>query len=312
MMYQFHTVDVFTDTQFGGNQLAVLPDARGLSVEQMQSITREFNFSETVFVFPPENAVNIRRVRIFTPGLELPFAGHPTVGTAFVLAATGEIPLTGDETRIVLEEGVGPVSVLIKSKGGKPFFTELSAAKMPERGPETYDRETVARALSLESDDIDADGPYSIEGFTAGVPFVFVPVRSLEALGRARPKIDLFEKALAGSWSPDLYLFCERGESRAKGGISSGDAVIQVRMFGPLLGVPEDPATGSAAAAFAGYLVRRSSRTEGRFRYTLHQGVEMGRPSQLFVEADMLDGEVQAVRVGGSSVLVTSGILHLK
>ncbi|MGH9421795.1 MAG: PhzF family phenazine biosynthesis protein [Thermoanaerobaculia bacterium] len=312
MSYQFHTVDVFTDRQFGGNQLAVLPDARGLSVEQMHSITREFNFSETVFVLPPENAANARRIRIFTPGKELPFAGHPTVGTAFVLAATGEIPLTGDETRIVLEEGVGPVDVLIKSSEGKPFFTELSAAKMPERGPGTYDRETIARALSLAPEDIDADGPYSIEGFTAGVPFVFVPIRSLEALGQARPKVELFEKALGGSWSPDLYLFCEREESRSKNGISNGDAVIQVRMFAPLLGVPEDPATGSAAAAFAGYLARRSSRKEGTLRYTIHQGVEMGRPSMLLVGADIAGGAVQAVRVGGASVLVCSGTLELK
>jgi trans-2,3-dihydro-3-hydroxyanthranilate isomerase len=312
MSYQFHTVDVFTDTQFGGNQLAVFPDARGLTVDQMTSITREFNFSETVFVFPPENAANARRIRIFTPGRELPFAGHPTVGTAFLLAAIGEVPLAGDETRIVLEEGVGPVNVLIKSAAGKPFFTELSAAKMPERGPETYDRETIARALSLEPEDVDTDGPYSIEGFTAGVPFVFVPIRSLDALGRARANTDLFEKALAGAWSPDLYMFCEWDESRSRSGISNGDAVIQVRMFAPLLGVIEDPATGSAGAAFAGYLAGRSKRKEGTLRYTLHQGVEMGRPSKLFVEADMAGGEVKAVRVGGASVLVTSGTLQLK
>jgi phenazine biosynthesis protein PhzF family len=312
MSYQFHTVDVFTDTQFGGNQLAVLRDARGLDVDQMQSITREFNFSETVFVFPPENPANTRRIRIFTPGLELPFAGHPTVGTAFVLADTGDIPLTGDETRIVFEEGVGPVSVLIKSSDGKPFFTELSAAKMPERGPETYDRETIARALSLTSEDIDSDGRYSIEGFSAGVPFVFVPIRTIEALGWARAKVDLFEKALGGRWSPDLYMFCEREDSASNAGISNGDAVIQVRMFAPLLGVPEDPATGSAAAAFAGYLAERSSRKEGTLRYTLHQGVEMGRPSKLLVEADVAGGKVKAVRVGGSSVLVSSGTLHIK
>jgi trans-2,3-dihydro-3-hydroxyanthranilate isomerase len=311
MSYQFHTVDVFTDKMFGGNQLAVLPDARGLTLEQMTSITREFNFSETVFVFPPENAENTRRIRIFTPGSELPFAGHPTVGTAFVLAVTGEIPLTGDETRIVLEEGVGPVNVLIKASKGKPFFTELSAAKMPERGPESYDVQTIARALSLDPEDILAGGPYSIEGFSAGVPFVFVPIRNLDALGRARAKVDLFEQALQGSWSPDLYMFCEREESAAHNGVSNGGATLQVRMFAPLLGVPEDPATGSAGAAFAGYLAQRSSVKDGTLRYTLHQGVEMGRPSKLLVEADVVAGEVKAVRVGGASVLVSSGTLHV-
>ena len=311
MPYQFHTVDVFTDTQFGGNQLAVLPDARGLTVEQMQSITREFNFSETVFVFPPENPSNTRRLRIFTPGSELPFAGHPTVGTAFVLAATGDISLAGDETRIVLEEGIGPVPVLIKSKQGEPFFSELSAAKMPERGREKYDVETIARVLSLSSDDIDTSGPYSIEGYSAGVPFVFVPIRSLAALGKARANLDAWEKALKGSWSPDLYMFCEREESASRNGVSNGDAVLQVRMFAPLLGVPEDPATGSAGAAFAGYLAGRSSRRDGTLRYTLHQGIEMGRPSKLMVESDLVDGQVRAVRVGGASVLVSSGTLHL-
>ena len=125
MSYAYHTVDVFTDRAFGGNQLAVLPDARGLTTEQMTAITREFNYSETVFVLPPEDPANTRKLRIFTPGSELPFAGHPTVGTAFVLATTGDIRLDGDETRIVFEEGVGPVPVLIRSKNGKPFFTQL-------------------------------------------------------------------------------------------------------------------------------------------------------------------------------------------
>ena len=311
MSYQFHTVDVFTDTQFGGNQLAVLPHARGLTVEQMQSITREFNFSETVFVLPPENPGHTRRLRIFTPGSELPFAGHPTVGAAFVLAATGDIPLAGDETRIVFEEGVGPIPVLIKSKEGKPFFTELSVAKMPHRWPGNYDLETIARVLSVEPRDIETDGAYSIEGFSAGLPFVFVPMRDLAALGRARPNLDAWEKSLRGSWSPDIYMFCEREDSASRNGVSNGDSVLQVRMFAPLLGVPEDPATGSAGAAFGGYLAQRSSRRDGTLRHTLHQGVEMGRPSKLMVEVDLVGGEVRAVRVGGASVLVSSGTLHV-
>ncbi len=311
MSYQFYTVDVFTDTQFGGNQLAVLPDARGLTVEQMHSITREFNFSETVFVFPPEDPSNTRRLRIFTPGSELPFAGHPTVGTAFVLALTGHIPLAGDETAIVFEEGVGPVNVAIRLKDGRPTFTQLSAARMPERGPETYDVATIASILSLAPEDLYTEGPYSIEGFSVGLPFVIVPIRDLDALGRARASLDLWEKALKGSWSPDIYMFCEREESAARNGVASGDAVLQVRMLAPLLGVPEDPATGSAAAAFAGYLAARSSVRDGTVRYTLHQGIEMGRPSKLLVETDLAGGEVTAVRVGGASVLVSSGTLHM-
>lgn len=311
MTYAYHTVDVFTDTPFCGNQLAVLPDARGLTTDQMAAITREFNYSETVFVLPPEDAANTRKVRIFTPGSELPFAGHPTVGTAFVLAATGEIELDGDETRIVFEEGVGPVPVLIRSTNGKPFFCELSAAKIPERGPESYDIGTIAELLSLSHADIDAGGPYAIEAVSAGVPFLFVPIRDVEALGRARVNVDLWERTLKNSWAPETYLFTEREESKALGGVKNGDGVLQVRMFAPSLGVSEDPATGGAAAAFAGYLAWRSARGDGTLRYTVHQGIEMGRPSKLMIEADVTDGAVTAVRVGGAAVLISSGTLHV-
>lgn len=311
MPYTYHTADVFTDKAFGGNQLAVIPDARWLSVEQMTAITREFNYSETVFVLPPDDPQHTRRVRIFTPGSELPFAGHPTVGTAFVLATIGDIPLDGDETRIIFEEPVGPVPVVIRSKNGKPYFTQLSAAKMPERGPLSYDIDTIASILSLSPKDIDTNGQYAIEGVSAGVPFVFVPIRDIAALGRARLKLDLWEKTLRNSWAPEIYLFVEKEESLARNGVKNGDGVLQVRMFAPNLGVPEDPATGGAAAAFGGYLAWRADPKDGTLTYTLHQGVEMGRPSKLLVETDVIAGEVRAVRVGGSSVLVASGTLHV-
>jgi trans-2,3-dihydro-3-hydroxyanthranilate isomerase len=142
--YRFATADVFTDTPFGGNQLAVIPDARGLDTERMQAVAREFNYSETVFVFPPENSAHTRRLRIFTPAAELPFAGHPTVGTAFVLASLGEIPLEDDETDIVFEENVGPVPVRIRSREGRPVFTQLSVAKLPETGPPPPSRSALA------------------------------------------------------------------------------------------------------------------------------------------------------------------------
>ena len=154
MAYQYHTADVFTNDAFGGNQLAVLPDARGLTEQQMISIAREFNFSETVFVFPAEKTGNTRRIRIFMPGSELPFAGHPTVGTAFVLGATGEIDLDGDDTRIIFEEGVGPVPVLIKSRDGIPYFTQLTAARIPSMQSDSYDAPAIADILSLDADDI--------------------------------------------------------------------------------------------------------------------------------------------------------------
>src|SRR5215207_5734987 len=151
--YTFYTADVFTDTLFGGNQLGVLPDARGLTTEQMLSITREFNYSESTSVFPPDDPKHTRRLRIFTPGGELPFAGHPTVGTAHVLAAVGEIPLTGDETRIVFEEGVGPVPVLIRARNGKPEFAQLSVAQLPQFSEPAVSRTELASMLSLDVDD---------------------------------------------------------------------------------------------------------------------------------------------------------------
>ncbi len=311
MTYKYHTLDVFTDVAFGGNQLAVITDARGLTDEQMTALTREFNYSETVFILPPDDPKHTRRVRIFTPGSELPFAGHPTVGAAFVLAATGDIHLDGDETRIVLEEGVGPVPVLIRSKNGKPYFTQLTAARIPERGPLSYDVATIASVLSLSVEDIDVNGPYQIEGVSVGVPFLFVPIRDLAALGRAKVNRDLWEKELKTSWATEIFAFTEKEESIGRKGVSNGDAILQARMFAPSMGILEDPATGSAAAAFGGYLAWRCDRTDGMVKYTVHQGVEMGRPSKLCVEADLVAGEVRAVRVGGASVMIASGELHV-
>ena len=311
MTYKYHTTDVFTDTPFGGNQLAVVVDARGLTTEQMASIAREFNFSETIFVTPPEDPGHTKRVRIFTPGSELPFAGHPTVGVAFVLAATGEIELTGDETRIILEEGVGPVPVVIRSENGRPVFTQLTTAKLPEKGTETHAAGAIAKILSLDTEDIDENAIYKIEAWSTGLPYLFVPICSLAALARARVKIDLWEKNLRDSWASEIFLFVETEESAARDGVAEGDAVLRARTFCPGLGVSEDPATGSACAALGGYLAARSSKRDGLLKCTVHQGVEMGRPSRMDLEVDLAGGEVTAVRVGGASVLVSSGTLHV-
>jgi len=299
MEYRFHTADVFTDKAFGGNQLAVLPDARGLTTEQMVSITREFNYSETIFVLPPDDPAHTRRLRIFVPGGEIPFAGHPTVGGAYVLGITGEIPLTGDETRIIFEEGVGPVPVLIRSRNGKPYFTQLTAAKTPEKNDQAYDAATIAPLVSLSEDDIDLGSGKAMEGWTAGLPYLYVPLKNRDALKRARSRADLVEKTLAGKWTREIVVFTTDGED------------YRVRMFAPLVGVTEDPATGSAAAAFAGYVGSRLSMQDGIHAFTIHQGVEMGRPSRLDVEIDFSAGAISAVRVGGASVLISSGTLYV-
>jgi trans-2,3-dihydro-3-hydroxyanthranilate isomerase len=300
--FRYITCDVFTDTPFGGNQLAVFPDARGIPEARLQDVTREFNFSETTFVYPPEDAANTRRVRIFTPGAELPFAGHPTVGTAHVLAAIGDIPLTGDSTKIIFEEGVGPVPVAIRSSNGVPVFAQLSAAKMPEIGPPVPDRAALAQLLSLDVDDL-LDTPWMPQALSCGMPFLFVPLKDRAAVGRARLRLDAWEATLQGAWASEVFVFAFGGERAGSD--------IRARMFAPGLNIIEDPATGGANAAFAGYLAARDPRRDGTLRWVVEQGFEMGRPSIIEVEADLVASVVEAVRVGGSTVLMSEGAMNI-
>jgi trans-2,3-dihydro-3-hydroxyanthranilate isomerase len=301
MDYRFVLADVFTETLFGGNQLAVLPDARGLIGEQMQAITREFNLSETVFVLPPDDPGNTRRLRIFTPGFELPFAGHPTVGTAFVLAAIGDMPLEDEMTRIVFEEGVGPVRVAIAARDGRPTAAQLSAARLPERGPEPPPSDDLAAMLGLGPDDV-CSGEDAPAAYSAGVPFLFVPLPDRAAVDRARIDQAAWRRALADHWAPHVYVFAyERG---------SGGGEVYSRMFAPAMNIAEDPATGAAAAALAGYLGARDT-APGTRRWTISQGVAMGRPSTIAVEFDNAAGAIAEVRVGGSAVLVGEGVIRI-
>jgi len=306
MDYKFFTCDVFTDTLHGGNPLAVIPDARGLSDEQMTAITREFNYSETTFVLPPADPANTRRVRIFTPGKELQFAGHPTVGTAYVLASAGLIPLTGDETRIVFEEGVGPIPVSIKSKNGAPHFAQLTAAKLPEVGDPPPSITTLSEILSLQPADILADDLIEPEALSCGTPFLFIPLRHPEILSRIKVDVKKWEEGLASYWAPEMFVF----STDKWPGIFEGGH-IRARMFAPGIGVSEDPATGSACAALAGFLGFRSEQRAATLRWSVDQGVEMGRPSRLELEVDLDRGQVKAIRVGGSAVVVSTGVLHL-
>jgi trans-2,3-dihydro-3-hydroxyanthranilate isomerase len=301
--FRYVTADVFTDEPFGGNQLAVFPEAAGIPEHRLQDVAREFNFSETTFVFPPSDGAHTRRVRIFTPGNELPFAGHPTIGTAHVLAATGDVALTGALTRIVLEETVGPVPVTIRADDGHPVYCELTAARLPEEGPPAPSRDALARALSLEPDDL-LDGEWAPRGWTCGVPYLFVPVRDRGAVARSRVNLDAWERALAGTWAPEVLLFAREGERPGSD--------LHARMYAPGFGIAEDPATGSAAAALAGYLARRDPRRDGTLRWRLEQGFEMKRPSILEISADVVRGEVTAVRVGGASVVVCEGTMRIE
>lgn len=302
MNAHYVTCDVFTDRRFGGNPLAVFPDARDVPAELMHPIAREFNYSETTFVLPPDDPSHTAKVRIFTPGGELQFAGHPTVGTAHVLARLGVVRLSGDETRIVFEEGVGPVPVTIRAKNGEAHFTQLSVAQLPQSGPTPPSAATLAAALSLPKDAVlDGERGMRPETVSCGTPFLFVPLRDRAAVAASRVKLDAFEAALDGYVTEKVMVFAMDAEHAGHD--------IRARMYAPGIGVPEDPATGSACVALAGYLAARDSRRDGTLRWVVEQGFEMGRPSILEIEADKKDGSVTAARVGGTTVLVCEGTM---
>jgi trans-2,3-dihydro-3-hydroxyanthranilate isomerase len=232
----------------------------------------------------------------------MPFAGHPTVGTAFVLAATGGIPLDGAETRIVFEEGIGPIPVVIRAEGGKPVFTQLSVAKLPETRP-TADVATLTRVLSLEPGDILTTGPYTPAAVSCGVPFVIVPVRDRRTLGRVGVRMEEWRANFGDAWAKDFMVFALDPERPGSD--------VRARMFGPGVGVPEDPATGGGCTPLGGYLASASPTKTGTIKYVVEQGFEMGRPSILHVEVDRAAGAVTAVRVGGATVLMAQGTMRV-
>ena len=268
----------------------------------MQHIAGELNLSETAFVTPAEDPSHTCRLRIFTPQIELPFAGHPTIGTAYVLAATDKVRLSGEQTQMVLEENVGPVWVDVLARDGRPISARLWAAQMPEFGPPPPGREELARLLSLEVEAL-AEGALSPQAVSCGVPFTFIPLRDRAALGRARLDMAMWRRVLAGSWAPHVY--CMALDPKLVGNN------VRARMFAPAMGIDEDPATGAAASALAGYLGNRETLQDGTLRWVIEQGFEMGRPSVLEVAADKRDGEIVAVRVGGKCVMVSEGMMEV-
>lgn len=299
---QYRVVDVFTDRMFGGNPLAVYLDGRDVSDAEMQSIAREMNLSETTFVLPPDDPANHFKVRIFTPGGELPMAGHPTIGTAFVLAREGMLPMQGvDELDLRLEEKIGVIPVKMHVENGAPEMIWMTQPG-PEFGPTILDARRAADMLSIDPADIDETLPMQI--VSCGVPYPIVPLRSLDAVRRVRFRADIARRELSGVGPTEALVFARGGETRG--------ATVHSRMFAPEVGIPEDPATGSAAGPLGAYLVKHGAVAADPTATILNeQGFEMGRPSLLHVRITRAGDEIAEVQVGGRSVFVAAGELTL-
>jgi trans-2,3-dihydro-3-hydroxyanthranilate isomerase len=300
MKRQFQTLDVFTETALAGNPLAVVLDAEGLDDQRMQAIAAEFNLSETVFVFEPRSPVNTARVRIFTPKRELPFAGHPTVGTAALIAheRAGDL-LAAQDLRIVLEEKIGDVVCVARRRKGQALAAYFELPKLPERlQAEPPAIAEIASGLGLAPQDIGWEG-HEPNLFSAGAPYLFVPVRSLEAVGRAAPGV----MSWATKDGPATFIYTR--ETARQG------SAYHARMFAGAWGVAEDPATGSAAAAFAGVVQAFDRPSHGEHMLTIEQGFEMGRPSLIALGLTIERGALASATIGGSVVIVSSGSLDL-
>jgi trans-2,3-dihydro-3-hydroxyanthranilate isomerase len=298
MRPRFLILDVFTERRFGGNPLAVLPDARGLDASAMQRITREFDFSESTFVLPPESGGD-RRVRIFTPGGEVPFAGHPNLGTAAALALIGELGTLDGPATVRFEQGAGVVPVTVSRRTDGLIDAEL-VAPAPLALGEPVDPGLVAAAIGLSAAEVALDR-HPPRTASVGLAFLVAELVSADALARAKIVPEAMATLVAASGVPYLHLH------------AAGDGAIdrRTRMFAPQDGVPEDPATGSANAALAALLAATDPRADLDLAVAITQGVEMGRPSRLRARVAKRDGIVVETRIGGTSVLVADGVLLL-
>ncbi|SMH46631.1 PhzF family phenazine biosynthesis protein [Mesorhizobium australicum] len=294
-------LDVFAGTALEGNPLAVVLDAEGLDAARMQAITREFNLSETVFVLRPENAAHAARIRIFCPEYEMPFAGHPTVGTAVALwRERGH----GDGEILVLEENIGPVRCIV-SGGEGAAFAEFDVPQLSAALPFTPDPARIAAALGLDASDIGFDA-HAPGAWSAGVPYVTVPVKGLDAIGRVRfdPHAwSAFAPAKGDNARASAYVYCR--ETALSG------SSFHARMFVAASPSYEDPATGSAAAAFVGAVVANERPGDGSREIWIEQGMEMGRPSRIRLEIDVEGGKATAARIGGEAVIVGRGEIYV-
>ena len=299
---RYRTVDVFTDRLFGGNPLAVVLDAEGLTTGDMQALAAEFNYSETSFVLPPEDPAHTARVRIFTPRAELPFAGHPNVGTAFVLAREGW--RTTENGAFLFAEAAGLVPVMLLFENGAVVGAELTAPEPFRRVADRFTVAEIAACLGLAPGDIltERHGP---EIVSVGLSFVCVEIASRSALARIAPDMAVLRRVFPRDGTDAIHLYTR--DVRAQ----EAPTEVQARMVSPLHGIPEDPATGSATAAAAGLLAALDKQTDGELRFVFGQGVDMGRPSALLARVTKRGGRVETVRVGGRCVAVMEGAVVL-
>jgi trans-2,3-dihydro-3-hydroxyanthranilate isomerase len=295
MRRRFFTLDVFTDRRYAGNPLAVVLEPQGIATEAMQAIAREFNHPETVFVFPPRSGEHRARLRIFTPAAELPFAGHPTVGTAVLLARLDG----GKACELVLEEGIGNLHCRCEPRGGDGGYAQFALARMPEKTSMLADQAAIAAALSLRPEHVGFDS-LTPETWSAGNAFTFVPVRGLEPVRRARPDLATWDGAFGQVVG--AFVFCRET-------LDAGNA-FHARMFAPSAGIFEDPATGSAVAALAGMIAEHSRLADGAHEFRIEQGYEMGRSSLITLALTLTQGKLAAATIGGEAIVVSEGMLE--
>jgi trans-2,3-dihydro-3-hydroxyanthranilate isomerase len=301
MRLQFQTVDVFTGTQFVGNPLAVVLNAEGLSAGQMQAIAAEFNLAETTFVRPAQDTAHTAEVRIFTPRSEMPFAGHPNVGTAFVLARAGSCygrPINGGSVTFEEKAGLVPIAIL---RDGKTVVGARLASPQPLSVGSEIAGELVASACGVALADIETAN-HSPCIASCGAPFILAELKTRAALAAASPNGDVFRLEVTKHPVVSIMLYTQ---------VDEDDIDIRARMFAPHLNIPEDPATGSANVALIGLLAKLRSEPNLSLSKTIVQGVEMGRPSMLRAEAEKKNGIVTATFIGGRCVPVMSGTIEL-
>ena len=301
MRLRFETVDVFTQHRFSGNPLAVVLNAEGLSTQQMQSIAAEFNLAETTFVLPPEDSAHTAQVRIFTPRGEMPFAGHPNVGTAFVLARAGTTygrAIAGDQ--VIFEEKAGLVPITLLKDGATVVGARLASPQLLTVGAEIA-VELIASACGISVDDIET-GNHRPCIASCGAAFILAELKTRAALAAASPRADIFGQEVAKHPATSILVYAQVDEENID---------IRARMFAPQHGIPEDPATGSANVALIGLLAKLRPEPDLQLSKRIAQGVEMGRPSLLEAQAEKRGGVVTATYIGGRCVPVMSGSIEL-